>query len=160
MTGRAELVAYCGLYCGDCLVYTGVIADAAEAFAEVLERYQFERTAVHIFPEELPDYGRFRENLAFMSGLRCSGRCRLAEGQAVPTTCAVRNCCIDKGLFACYECAEFEICAKLRELHGDLHYDASLRNMRAMRELGPEAWLAEGSRYCYWMERDEGFRQG
>ncbi len=150
MAGRAELVAYCGLYCGDCLGYTGVIADAAEAFAEVLERYQFERTATHIFPEELPDYGRFRENLAFMTGLCCSDRCRKAEGEAVPTGCAVRNCCIDRGLSACHECGEFERCAKLHELHGELHYEASLRNMRAMREKGLEAWLAEGSRCCYW----------
>ncbi len=156
MTGRAELVAYCGLYCGDCLGYTGVIADAAEAFAEVLERYQFERTAAHIFPEELPEYDRFRENLAFMTELRCPARCRKAEGEAVPTGCAVRNCCIDRGNFACYECDEFETCAKLRELHGELHYDSSLRNMRALRELGLEAWLAEGPRYRYWMEAREG----
>lgn len=160
MAGRAELVAYCGLYCGDCLGYTGVIADAALAFNAVLARYQFERTAAHIFPEELPDYASFRGKLAFMSELRCSGRCRKAEGEVVPTGCAVRNCCIDKGFFACYECAEFETCAKLRELHGELHYDSSLRNMRAMRELGLKAWLAEGPRHCYWMERYEGFRQG
>jgi hypothetical protein len=49
MRGKAELVAYCGIYCGDCLGYTGVIADAAETFAAVLDRYQFERTAAWIF---------------------------------------------------------------------------------------------------------------
>jgi hypothetical protein len=154
--GQADLVAYCGIYCGDCLGYTGVIADGAEAFAQVLDRYQFERTAAHIFPEELVDYERFREKLAFMADLRCSGRCRKAKGQVVSTGCAVRNCCIDRGLYACYECDGFESCAKLLELHGELHYDACLRNMRAMREVGLDAWLAEGPRHCYWMEeRDE-----
>jgi hypothetical protein len=54
---------------------------------------------------------------------------------------------IDKGFFACYECHEFETCGKLRELHGELHYEASLRNMRAMREKGLEAWLAEVPRH-------------
>ena len=150
--GKAELVAYCGIYCGDCLGYTGVIADAAESFAGVLDRYQFERTAAGIFPEELEDYGRFREILAFMADLRCSGRCRKGEAEGGPTGCAVKNCCIDKGFYACYECDDFESCARLRALHRTLHFDACMRNIRAMREVGLEAWLADGPRYSYWME--------
>ena len=150
--GKAELVAYCGIYCGDCLGYTGVIADAAGAFAGVLDSYQFERTAAGIFAEELDDYGRFREILSFMSDLRCSGRCRKGEQDGGPAGCAVKNCCIDKGFYACYECDDFESCARLRDLHGVLHYDACMRNMKAMREVGLEAWLVDGPRYCYWME--------
>ena len=150
--GRSDLVAYCGIYCGDCLGYTGVIADGAEAFAQVLDRHQFERTAAGIFPEELADYDRFRQILSFMADLRCPGRCRTGEGEVVPAGCAVRDCCIEKGFYACYECVEFETCAKLRKLHGELHYDACLRNMRAVREVGLEAWLADGPRYCYWQE--------
>jgi hypothetical protein len=152
---QAELVAYCGIYCGDCLGYTGVIADGAEAFVQVLDKYQFERTATHIFSEELKEYGKFRENLAFMAGLRCSGRCRKAEDEVVPTGCAVRNCCIDRGFYACYECHDFESCVTLRDLHGSLHLNACLRNMRAMREKGLEVWLAEGPRHCYWMEEED-----
>jgi hypothetical protein len=155
VTGKVELVAYCGIYCGDCLGYTGVIADAAEAFAAVLDRTQFERTAAWIFPEELADFHRFRENLALMTGLRCPGRCRKAEGEDVPAGCAVRSCCIDRGFHACHECDEFATCAKPRELHGPLHLNACLRNMRAIREKGLEAWLAEGPRHCYWMEAEE-----
>lgn len=64
MTGKLELVAYCGLYCGDCLGYTGVIATAGEAFAVVLDRTQFESTAAWIFPEELAYCDRFRKDLA------------------------------------------------------------------------------------------------
>jgi hypothetical protein len=150
--GMAELVAYCGIYCGDCLGYTGVIADAANAFAGVLDGYQFERTAAGIFPEELEDYGRFREILSFMGDLRCSGRCRKGEQDGGPASCAVKNCCIDKGFYACFECDAFESCTRLRDLHGKLHFDACMRNMRAMREVGLEAWLADGPRYCYWME--------
>ncbi len=69
--------------------------------------------------------------------------------------CAARDCCIEKGLYACYECDQFESCDKLRELHGQLHYDACLRNMRAMREQGLAVWLEEGPRYCYWMEDED-----
>jgi hypothetical protein len=150
--GKAELVAYCGIYCGDCLGYTGVIADAAEGFAEVLDRHQFERTAAGVFPEELEDYGRFREILAFVGDLRCSGICRQGEQDGGPAGCAVKNCCIDKGFYACYECDDFESCARLGTLHEGLHADACAKNMRAIRKKGLEVWLAEGPRTCYWME--------
>jgi hypothetical protein len=159
MTAKKELVAYCGIYCGDCLGYTGVSADAAEAFAAVLDRYQFERTAAWIFPEELAEFDRFRKELAFMTGLRCPGRCRRAAGEAVPEGCAVRTCCIERGIYACSECAEFETCAKLRDLHRPLHLNACLRNLRAMRGKGLDAWLAEGPRHCYWMEDRSGGTQ-
>ena len=152
MRGRAELVAYCGIYCGDCLGYTGVIADAAETFAAVLDRHQFERTAAWIFPEQLGDYERFREMVGFMSGLRCSGICRKQEEEGGPSSCEVKNCCIERGFYACYECHDFETCAKLRALHGDLHLESCLKNIRAIREKGLEAWLADGPRYCYWQE--------
>ena len=152
MGGKAELVAYCGIYCGDCLGYTGVIANAAETFAAVLDRHQFERTAAWIFPEQLGDYNRFREMLAFMGGLRCSGICRNREEDGGPSSCEVKNCCIERGLYACYECDQFETCAKLRALHGDLHLESCLKNMRAIRSKGLEAWLVEGPRHCYWQE--------
>jgi len=73
------LLAYCGFYCGDCLGYTGVIADAAEDLLKVLEEYRFHRTAECVFPVKLRDYDEFCEMLAFMAGLRCSGTCREGE---------------------------------------------------------------------------------
>jgi hypothetical protein len=145
---QTMLLAYCGFYCGDCLGYTGVIADAAQTFSEVLEQYGFDRTAECVFPEQLGDYGRLREILAFMADLRCPGVCRQGEGQ--PSSCEVKNCCRERGFFACYECDEFESCEKLASLHGGLHTESSVKNMRAIRELGLEKWLVAGQRHCYW----------
>jgi len=45
MKDKKELLAYCGFHCGDCLGYTGVIAEAAKDFKIVLDKYKFERTA-------------------------------------------------------------------------------------------------------------------
>ena len=70
---RKDLLAYCGFYCGDCLGYTGVIADAARDFMKVLEKYEFDRTAKCVFPEELEDYDTFYEALGFMTGLYAPG---------------------------------------------------------------------------------------
>lgn len=154
MQEEKGLLAYCGFHCGDCLGYTGVIADAAQNLMQVLERYKFKRTAESVFSDRLRDYDEFCEMLRFMTGLRCAGICRQGEQERDPSSCAVKNCCIERGLYACYECDDFETCDKLSTLHGGLHAASCARNMRAIREMGLEAWLAEGKRYCYWNEDD------
>ena len=143
MTASKELFAFCGFYCGDCLGYTGVIADGAEAFKVVLDRYQFGRTAKAVFPRELAEYARFYEMLEFMTTLRCPGICRNPVADPDASTCAVKKCCLDKGIYACYECDAFETCETLNSLHEGLHTEPCLKNLRAIRQMGLEAWLAE-----------------
>ena len=130
------MLAYCGLYCGDCLGYTGVIADAAGEFKAVLDRYRFDMTAKGVFSEELRNYDAFREALGFMAGLRCPRICR------------------ERGLYACHECGGFETCEKLRSALGGLHADSCLKNLRAIREMGLEDWVTKGERHHYWDEAD------
>lgn len=149
---RKDLLAYCGSYCGDCLGYTGVIAYAARDFTKVLEKYEFGRTAKCVFPEELENYDTFYEALGFMTGLRCTQICR--ERGDSGTSCEVRRCCRDTGLYACYECDAFETCDRLRSFMGGLHADSCLKNLRAIKEMRLEAWLIEGKRHCYWGEVD------
>ncbi|MBN1810914.1 MAG: DUF3795 domain-containing protein [Anaerolineae bacterium] len=151
MSEDARLLTYCGFYCGDCMGYTGVIADAAARFEAVLDAYKFDRTAKCIFPQELAGFDRFREMLGFMTGLRCPGLCR-SEGKAAG--CEVKNCCIAKGFYACYECDDLETCDVLKSLHEGLHYDASMKNLRAIRKIGLGAWMAQGERHCYWLEEN------
>jgi hypothetical protein len=150
MEEKKRLLAYCGFYCGDCLGYTGVIADAAGEFKAVLERYRFDLTAENVFPEELKDYDAFREALGFMTGLRCTKTCR--EGEYDATSCEVRRCCRERGLYACHECDDFENCDKLRTVFGGLHADSCLKNLRAIREMGLEDWVTNGKRHHYWDE--------
>lgn len=152
MVGRKELLSYCGLYCGDCLGYTGVIADAAGEFKAVLERYRFDLTAKVVFPEELRNYDAFSEALRFMAGLRCPQICR--EGEGSGTSCEVRRCCREKDLYACHECSSFETCEKLRSAFGGLHTDSCLKNLRAVREMGLDEWVIEGERHHYWDKAD------
>jgi hypothetical protein len=147
------LLAYCGLYCGDCLGYTGVIADAAKTFKETLDRYRFDLTAKSIFPEELKNYEAFYEALGFMTGLRCPRICR-EVGDAV-TSCEVRRCCRGRGFYACFECDDLEACDKLRSAFGGLHADSCLKNLRAVREMGLENWVTKGRRHHYWDERED-----
>lgn len=150
MSDKSTLLAYCGIYCGDCLGYTGVIADAAAEFKAVLDKYKFRRSAECVFPEHLPDFDTFEERLAFMTGLRCPQACRERPDDA--TDCPVRNCCIDRGYFACHECDELETCDKLSSLYDGLHYEAWMKNLKAVRDMGLDAWLETGPRHHYWDE--------
>ncbi len=156
MQGKRELLAYCGFYCGDCLGYTGVIADAAQNLMDVLLKYRFDRTAECVFPTQLADYDRLSEMLTLMAELRCPGVCRRPDEDGAPSTCAIKSCCTDRGFYACYECRDFEACDKHQAVHKGLHYEACVKNMRAIRQMGLDAWLAGGPRFCYWMEVNEG----
>jgi hypothetical protein len=153
MENKKELLAYCGFYCGDCLGYTGLLAKRAKSLMTVLEKYRFEQIARSLFPKELKEYDRFHQMLGFMTGLKCPKICR--ERKEVETSCQVKKCCIDKGFYACYECDDLETCDKLKSLFEGLHYDASVKNLKGIKEMGLEAWIEKGKRHHYWDEIDD-----
>lgn len=146
MKKEKKLLAYCGLYCGDCVDYSGAIADVARNFKKVLEKYKFDRTAKCVFPEELKDYDKFCEMLGFMTGLKCPKTCREREDNS--TSYKIRKCYKDKGFYACYECDDLEICDKLKSLEG-LHGDSCVKNLEAIKEMGLENWIIEGERLWF-----------
>jgi hypothetical protein len=146
-----QLLAYCGLYCGDCAGHSGEIADSAQDLINVLERYEFHRTARYLFPEQISDYDGFQETLAFMAELTCPKVCR--ERADDQTSCETKACCIERGFHACYECTDFEACAKLASLEA-LHGDACVTNLKAIREMGLKAWIASGQRLWFGSEVD------
>ncbi len=150
MNGEAELVTYCGIYCGDCLGYTGVIAEAADEFLDVLDKYKFYMTAKNVFPGKLGNYDRLIDMLMFMAELKCHKTCR--ERTEDEASCVVRNCCKTRGLYACHECSEFEHCMTLTSVLGGLNLGACLLNLREMKDMGLEAWLRRGTRHHYWDE--------
>jgi hypothetical protein len=146
MKNNIELLAYCGLYCGDCAGYSGEIADAAQELKRTTERYKFHQTAKHLFPEELKNYDQFCKMLDFMTKLKCPRICR--EIKESDVKCNISKCCREKGFFACYECSTFETCEKLKELSG-LHGEAHIKNLRAIREMGIENWVKRGKRLWF-----------
>lgn len=148
---KKDLLAYCGIYCGDCLGHTGVIADAAEDFKEVLEQYQFEKSAKAIFPDQLKDYDKIFDKIVFMASLRCPMVRR--ERTEDNVDCEIRKCCQVKGFFACYECNDFKNCEKLKPMEG-LHYEAVIKNSKEIKEMGLEEWIKKGKAHHYWDHED------
>ena len=138
-----ELVAYCGLYCGDCFNYKGEIADLARDLRKKLREAKFDKAAPGLskYFKAFRDYGQCYEVLGAMVRLRCKRGCR--EGGGNPS-CKIRICCWKRGMAGCWECAEFETCARfdfLKPIHGD----ANMKNLRKLRKEGIESFL-KGSR--------------
>ena len=146
MNDAKELLAYCNLYCGDCAGHSGRLADAATELVKAIESHEFDRTAECLFAEEIPDYSLFRKTLRFLTELRCDAPCRARDPTV--TACAVRACCIERGYFACHECGGFEECDTLRENVERCGY-ASRENIRAILQVGLDAWLTSGKRYWF-----------
>lgn len=143
-----SLLAYCGMYCGECIGCSGVIANAAGDFLKVLDKYEFEKTAVNVFPNDLGEYDKFIDMLEFMGGLRCKTTCRSVDGGE--SKCEARQCAVENGHYVCSECEEFEDCEKLDNVLGSLHTESCRMNLRAIKKMGLDAWLEKGKKHHYW----------
>jgi len=146
MATNTGLVAYCGLYCGDCFIRQGKIADLARDLRAELRRVKFERHAAELakipFFKELSQYGDCYKVLGAMVRFRCRHACRNGGG---PPFCKMRKCCQKKGIDGCWQCGEFESCrnfAFLEPVHGDAH----LKNLRVLKRSGVDKFIA-GKRY-------------
>ena len=141
-------LGYCGLYCGDCLGRTGVIADAASDFLNTLDKYEFEKTAFSVFPSQLAEYDNLIDMLMFMENLRCTRFCREFDGGE--TQCIIRECCVEHGYQVCSSCEDFETCEKLESVLGALHLRACRSNLREINMVGLDRWLVDGKKHHYW----------
>lgn len=143
--GKEELIAYCGLYCGDCFGYEGKIASLAGELDEELKAVNFKKNADFFaqmpFFKVFKNYDSFVELLGTLKELNCAG-CR--EGGGSPT-CEIRACCNDKDIKGCWKCEEFNTCNKLDFLQ-NTHEEAVIKNLNILKDKGVEAFL-DGERY-------------
>ncbi|HJX04069.1 MAG TPA: DUF3795 domain-containing protein [Dehalococcoidia bacterium] len=147
MAEGEQMLAYCGLYCGECVMYQGEIADMARDLRKKLREAKFDRVAAGIaqvapFFKEFNNYPVCYEVLGAMVKLRCRHSCKQGGGNP---SCKVRLCCTKKKVAGCWECADFESCSKLDFLT-PIHGDAVYKNMRKIKKSGMEAFLA-GEKY-------------
>ncbi len=143
--GQEGLVAYCGLYCGDCPGYKGRVADLARDLRKELRQSKFGQIAEAMadvpFFAVYKNYPQCYEVLGAMVRFRCKRTCRGGGG---PPLCKMRACCRKKGIEGCWQCDEFETCRKLDFLEPS-HNDAHIKNLKAIRKTGIKSFL-EGRR--------------
>lgn len=141
-----NLIAYCGLYCRDCIGYRQKAADLARDLRKELRETKFDKTAEYLatmpFFAAYKNYSKCYEVLGALVKMRCKNACRGGGG---PPFCKIRKCCQKKGFEGCWECDEFETCEKLDFLKPN-HGDAHIRNLRKIKKCGIEVFL-DGKRY-------------
>jgi len=144
-----ELIAYCGLYCGDCIGYRQKAAVLSRDLRKELRETKFEKTAEYLstmpFFSKYKNYKECYEVLGEIVKMRCKRACRGGGG---PPFCKMRKCCQKKGFKGCWECDEFETCKKLDFLKPN-HGDAHIKNLRRIKKQGLDKFLI-GKRdwYC------------
>lgn len=139
MTESTDLIAYCGIYCGDCFNHKGRIADLARDLRKELKEAKFDRHSQGLskFFKEFGNYEQCYEVLGAMVRLHCKRTCRGGGG---PPSCKIRSCCQRKNIQGCWECGEFETCEKLDFLK-PFHEDAHLKNLRRIKKQGIDGFL-------------------
>jgi hypothetical protein len=130
-------IAYCGLYCGDCFSYKGRIPDLAKDLRKELRQEKFDRVAEGIPFKEFKHYKECYEVLGALLRLRCKNGCRGGGGNPF---CSIRQCCQKKAIPGCWECDEFETCAKLNFLKAT-QGDAHIKNLRKLKKEGTASFL-------------------
>ena len=142
INSKTDLVAYCGLYCGDCFGFKGTIADLSRDLRKELRQAKFSDIAKGISFKEFKNYEECYECLGAMVRLRCKSACKGGGGNP---SCAIRKCCQKKGFDGCWECDEIETCKKLNTLN-EIHKDAHRKNLRTIKKKGISKFI-KGKKY-------------
>ncbi len=141
-----DLIAYCGLYCGDCYMYKGKMADLARDLRKEMRQAKFpdraDKMATVSYFSAFKNYQQCYELLGTMVRFRCKRACR---GNGGPPVCKIRECCRKKGIDGCWECDDFETCKTMNFLK-QFHEDNHIKNMKIIRKSGIDSF-AKGKRY-------------
>jgi hypothetical protein len=136
--------AYCGLFCGNCVIRRGKLAALAAELLRQLEEPDVQKLLVGL-PKVMPDQFRAfdriedaRGVLEAMLHLDCQATCKQGGGT---TGCAIRECCLKKGFEGCWCCNDMEGCETLAWLN-PVNGNAHMLNLQTIRDRGMAAFLA------------------
>jgi hypothetical protein len=135
-----NLIAYCGLYCGDCHGYMGNIPDLARDLRKELRKIHYDKFAHFIstysFGKDFKNYDDAYKVLGAMVKFRCRRGCRNGGGSLF---CKIRKCAQRKGFDGCWECTDFESCEELEFLE-PVHGEAHIHNLKNIRNKGEKTF--------------------
>ena len=148
MEDDENLVAFCGLYCGDCHGFLGRIPDLARDLRKELRRSRYDKFAefisTHSFGKDFSNYDECYKVLGAMLKFRGRKGCR--DGGGSPF-CKIRKCTQKNEIEGCWLCEEFKTCDKLDFLN-PVHGDAHRKNLRAIKRKGKNGFI-QGKRLWF-----------
>lgn len=136
-------VAYCGLYCKDCVIKNCRISERSHDLLKVMKKKEFEKLSIGLplFNEKVfGNLSKVKQAISVlesMCDLDCEKNCKSDGGGS---SCEIRKCCRKLGLDGCWECDEFEGCSTLASLD-PVHERANLKNIRIIRDKGMNTFL-------------------
>jgi len=131
-----NLVAYCGLYCGNCFSHTGQANQLSKDITKIIQDNKFNGNS-NIVPFIEPNLlNKYYKWLRSKKETRCKKACRDNDQRS----CKIKECCTLKEFEGCWECDKYENCDKMEFLK-IIHNDAHIKNMRAIREIGIDEWI-------------------
>jgi len=148
MEQQGGSIAVCGIYCGACPHFQGRIRESATALRDWLDGWNFDDIAAFILPPGM-NYQTFREVLSAIANHEPCEGCR---EQANPL-CPVKLCAKSRNVTSCAECDDFtgdinapcknEEPLEIFRLISRRYSGWNLENLKRIREIGIEAFLAE-----------------
>jgi len=155
MPEDADLTAYCGLYCRDCIPSKKELFAVTKRLQELIQDLQLDKYASvkakqtywskanQVFLK----YDVFSEVLQEIHKLECKVTCREGGGYK-GSHCEVRKCALGKKLKGCWECSQFKTCdllAPLKDFHPNLEYNLSL-----IKANGIDNWAVKRKSHYLW----------
>jgi hypothetical protein len=136
-----RLIAFCGLYCGDCHGYAGRIPDLARDLRKELRKVHYDRFASFIatypFGKDFKNFDECYKVLGAMVKFRCKKGCRGGGGSPF---CKIRKCVQKKELDGCWECPNYTTCENLQFLV-PVHGEAHIKNLNRLKKKGTDEFL-------------------
>lgn len=102
---KSSLIGCCGIYCGACPTNTGITREVAKKLQTLLDETKTGEIA--FLMGIAPKYPTFYEVLmVFANQPLCEG----CGSESAVASCAIKKCCIERGIYSCAECEELEQC--------------------------------------------------
>lgn len=147
-----KLTAYCGLYCGDCILSNQRFFELIDELDVLLQEIKFSNYAEfkskrsNVF-HKYPD---FISVLREIKKLKCNPQCY--EGPCSKlgcgSDCTIRKCVIDKGYEGCWECKSYMTCDDLVK-HKDFHPGLE-QNLDMIKKYGINNWVNKRGKHYNW----------
>lgn len=145
---ESDKVAYCGLFCGDCIIKDQKIGEMAQKVLKIIDTPEFQKLSNGLPIISSDVWGKLKHIhevkpvLEAMCNLDCDRSCKEGGGGS---SCEIRICCKGKNLSGCWECEKMENCSVLDTIF-PINQGSNIKNMKIIREKGMSIFLS-GEKY-------------
>ncbi|WP_169738210.1 DUF3795 domain-containing protein [Maridesulfovibrio frigidus] len=147
-----DKVAYCGIYCPDCIHYQNEYSKLASELKNHLLEIGLDKYAKTKSPfgAQFQNYEEFETILSALAETKCDKPCRAGGGcSGIP--CEIMDCCISKSYEGCWECSNVDSCDKFTFLEPRCG-KMPKNNIRKIKKLGLDDGIEQRDNFYIWLK--------